>query len=246
MKRELSHDIAAGLALILWLALGWLANADGADPKPSQKPAAGAPMPDARPKSRPTYRAPKTPPTIAGPTEIAPYRLAEHSVAGDWEILWEFPEDAAVDLRQSGASLLWVAPPGKYRITADCINWDRRERAKPRITVTIGTPGPKPDPEPDPTPPTILGAVVVEESAKRTPDHALVMGPDARKLFQPEAFWVVDKDSTELDKQAYIKAATSLPTLFLIDPAGKVWYSGPLPASVDALRILVEQKKGGK
>lgn len=118
-------------------------------------------------------------------------------------------------------------------------------------------PEPEPEPEPDPTPPTELWGVVIEESDTRTPEQAAIyMSTEVRKLFEKTEFRIVDpvNDAGErVPVSAFVKpyveralAAKSLPMLFLVDAAGKVYYEGPLPATTAAmLKLVQETLKGG-
>lgn len=122
-----------------------------------------------------------------------------------------------------------------------------------RIDGPAPTPDPKPDPKPEPKPvppPVELWGFVVEESADRTPQQAIVMGsPEVRKAF-PQRFRIFDKD---LEVDALLKpyqersVGKSLPMLFLTGPDGTLFYEGPLPATVaDMLKLVAEKKGGGK
>jgi hypothetical protein len=117
------------------------------------------------------------------------------------------------------------------------------------------SPDPKPDPKPDPIPPvpvTELWAVIIEESAERTPAQGIVLAsPKVRALFPAAGgFRLVDKDSTvDSALQPYLDRAKGqkLPVCFLVAPSGFVHYEGALPATVDATVSLVDRiKKGGK
>lgn len=96
-----------------------------------------------------------------------------------------------------------------------------------------------------PTPrPTVLRAIIVEESADRTPDLAVVLASmEVRGLF--EEFRLIDPD-TPSDLQQYVDRTTSLPTLFIVDPDNKIWYEGEVPLTVQAWRSLVAEIKGDK
>ncbi len=93
--------------------------------------------------------------------------------------------------------------------------------------------------------PEVVWAVVIEESADRTPELAAVLySPEVRGLF-PE-FRLVDKDDAvepalEALKQRGI--ARGLPALFIIDPAGKVWHEGDVPLSIEQWRSVIEEVK---
>jgi len=107
-------------------------------------------------------------------------------------------------------------------------------------------PTPTPGPTPTPTPtPTELHAIVIEESAQRTPAQAIVLGSTrVRTAFK--SFQVEDKDATAASLQPYIDRAKSkgLPYLMIVNAQGQTWWEGPLPATVDdVLKVVV---KGGR
>jgi hypothetical protein len=122
--------------------------------------------------------------------------------------------------------------------------------------VRIDGPAPKPDPKPDPKPepqpkpPVELWGFVVEETADRTPQQAIVLGsPEVRKAF-PQRFRILDKDlEVDATLQTYQSRAAgkTLPMLFLTGPDGTLYYEGPLPSTVaDMLKLVAEKKGGGK
>jgi hypothetical protein len=97
-----------------------------------------------------------------------------------------------------------------------------------------------------PTPkPTELWAVVVEESADRTPEvAAMLLSPEVRGLFKQ--FRLIDKDDVLEPKEEQLKQegiARGLPTLLLVDPSGKVWWKGDVPRTVDDWRKVVAEVK---
>lgn len=112
-------------------------------------------------------------------------------------------------------------------------------------------PDPKPDPkpEPQPKPPVELWGFVVEESADRTPQQAIVLGSmDVRSQLVEKRLRVMDKDLEVEDvlKTYQARAAgKTLPMLFLTGPDGTLYYEGPLPATVDDMLKLVAETKGG-
>jgi hypothetical protein len=95
-----------------------------------------------------------------------------------------------------------------------------------------------------------LWAIVVEESAERTPAQGIVLAsPKVRALFPAAGgFRLVDKDSkVDAALQPYVDRAKGqkLPVCFLVAPTGQVYYEGALPATVDAMTALVAKIKGG-
>lgn len=111
-------------------------------------------------------------------------------------------------------------------------------------------PDPKPDPKPDPLPvPTVLWGIVVEETAKRTAEQAVVMAsPKTRAVFDAGNFRPVDKDLVvSPDLKPYVERAgkQALPVLFVVDDKGKVYFEGPLPATVADLETLVAKLRKG-
>ncbi len=124
-------------------------------------------------------------------------------------------------------------------------------------------PDPKPDPKPDPDPlpvPTELWCIVIEESAKRTPQQGIVLAsPKVRslfpaaggfRLFDPKNDKGEDNPAPEELKLYVARVETGTlakPVCFLVDPKGQVYYEGTLPPTVDAMTVLVDKiKKGGK
>jgi hypothetical protein len=123
-----------------------------------------------------------------------------------------------------------------------------------RYTLTLdGTPGPQPEPDPQPDPkpdpppvPTELWAILVEESAERTPAQSIVLGsPEVRGLF-PGRFRILDKD-IKSNLQTYIDRSKGkqLPVLFLVDKGGTIYYEGALPPTVAEMVALVKKYKPG-
>lgn len=117
-------------------------------------------------------------------------------------------------------------------------------------------PDPDPDPDPEPLPPSELWAFVIEESANRTPEQAIVIAsPEIRSMFSEGCFRVVDPlvDGAQVPVSADVKPYAERavlqkekwPMLFLVDTDGKVRYEGPLPATVEEMKTLVETHKQG-
>lgn len=91
-------------------------------------------------------------------------------------------------------------------------------------------------------------AIVVEESADRTPAHAaVILSPEVRGLVK--SFRVIDDDQkVSPDLQPYLDAAKTkpLPVLYLVRPSGRIAYEGPLPPDVPATKALVQKFQGVK
>lgn len=109
---------------------------------------------------------------------------------------------------------------------------------------------PKPEPKPEPLPvPTTLWGIVVEESSKQVPEQAIVLtSPRVRALFTNQPLRVIDKDTEvapALQPYADRAKGKALPMLFLVDDKGTIYYEGPLPATVEAMIDLYNEKKGG-
>jgi len=130
----------------------------------------------------------------------------------------------------------------------------------PSMSAAPG-PGPNPNPDPDPPPPppppppvpAELWGIVVEESAERTPQQAIVIAsPVVRALFDKGEFRVVDDDmEVESAIKPYIERAKGklLPQFYVVDAKGTIFYEGPLPATVADMQKLVaglKAKGGGK
>lgn len=96
---------------------------------------------------------------IEGDLKPAPYRLVELKCVGAVDgaaYIWDiFPEDK-VDAREVGGKLLFVAPPGEYRVKCRAFTFSggKLSADTARVTVVIGTPTPDPNPPKPPDPPT--------------------------------------------------------------------------------------------
>lgn len=91
-------------------------------------------------------------------------------------------------------------------------------------------------------------AIVVEESADRTPAQAaVILSQEVRGMVQ--SFRVIDDDQkVPPDLQPYLDAAKTkpLPVLYLVRPSGRIAYEGPLPPDVPATKALVQKFQGAK
>lgn len=116
-------------------------------------------------------------------------------------------------------------------------------------------PNPKPDPKPDPKPapppvPTELWAIIVEETAQRTPQQAIVLAsPKVRAMFKGVRVCdpVPGPVPNELKPYTDRVDAANLkkPVLFLTDLKGTIFFEGPLPETIPAVEALVDRIKKG-
>lgn len=106
---------------------------------------------------------------ITGETVVAPYRLVELSANGadaDAALLWDvYPEELA-DIREVNGRLIFVAPPGVYKVKLRTVKGKVVDTARATVTIT-GTPiPPEPiPPNPTPTPDSRFGLVGVSKAA---------------------------------------------------------------------------------
>ena len=113
-------------------------------------------------------------------------------------------------------------------------------------------PDPKPTPQPDPTPTPAkkIYAVIVEETAERSPlVAAVVLSPKVRAMFEADAFRLVDDDpqvSDELKPFIERSRGKPLPQLYLMDEKGEVRFEGRLPGHVEEMCLLVAKHRGAR
>ncbi len=95
---------------------------------------------------------------ITGTLQTPAYRLvrltAEGAPAGS-ALVWDVTPEEVVDVEEAGGKLLFVGPPGRYRVKcrAFTLKDGKLTSEVARAEVTIGTPGPTPPPDPTPPPP---------------------------------------------------------------------------------------------
>ena len=93
---------------------------------------------------------------IAGPEQMPAYKMIDHSLPNP--AVWEIKPETGVDMRQAqdGKSITWVAPPGKYQISAIIVKIDFEQKSwtiqKASKEVVIAGPNPPLPPDPDPQP----------------------------------------------------------------------------------------------
>jgi hypothetical protein len=127
---------------------------------------------------------------IDAPDQVAPYKLVDAKINGDWEsAIWELAPEGKADLRiaADGKSLIFVAPPGDYTLRAVVVNFTAKKLAQGKRAITIGDPKPPTPPEPPepPLPPSPAAAAkqLAIDAAKKLPQGAELVA-DAAKLAQ--------------------------------------------------------------
>jgi len=101
-----------------------------------------------------------------------------------------------------------------------------------------------PVPTPTPEPGEGLTVVIVEESSLTTPAQEAVLTGPWRAWCRENGYRVrrIEKDSTAVDAQPFIKNASDLPYVFFVSDSGDRYESCPLPSAAD---MLTRCKKWG-
>jgi hypothetical protein len=121
---------------------------------------------------------------IVGPSTALPYTLVELQAEGDLTgaaVLWDVSPDDLADVRElPGGKMIFVGPPGTYRVKCTVVRLKDGQTVadRQRFVVVIGTPGPPPvppgpnppGPSPGPVPIPVDGfrVLIVEDAAKRS------------------------------------------------------------------------------
>lgn len=168
-------------------------------------------------------------------------------------------------LKDTKTAVVIASKPGRYRLLAVTAAGDEvSEIAETVVVVGNAPPVPvppddgktDPTPEPKPVEPAKLVVVVVDETADRATAlrGKLLFDPTLAARFQDKGHvWrVIDKDVVGADGKPpadvtrFLKLAAekAYPTFYLVDPAGKVRGSGPVPAKVTDFLDAVK-KAGG-
>lgn len=96
---------------------------------------------------------------IVGPTKVDAYKLIElapDSDVTDCGLIWDIENEDVVDVKEYGSRLVFVAPPGVYKVKLRVVSFKDKSITTSRTTVTIGGSPTPPDP-PSPTDPlTVL------------------------------------------------------------------------------------------
>lgn len=166
------------------------------------------------------------------------------------DIKWFVPENpglVVMEYGKHGGKITDITviglQPGTYRIKAiGALNGKLSPVAVCTVTVPGAPTPPTPGPGPTPTPTASkLWIVTLDDATKRTPGAMTVLGA--------ESFWASlsakgDKfsklDITDPKAQAFSKYSSTTPAMVVMNQTdGTVLWSGPLPATVDALSTLL-------
>ena len=146
-----------------------------------------------------------------------------------------------MEAQQSGPCELIVIPKGGTE----------KDVVRRLIDSQVGPrPPPIPDPKPQPKPEPLAGvawAVILEESAQRTPEIAAVLGDLKywQGLKAKGIDWrVYDKDSPDAKSKGFLEfaAPVGLPALLLMDATGKVLRGVKLPATTAGVDAILGAK----
>jgi hypothetical protein len=200
-------------------------------------------------------------------------RLSAEGAAAGSALVWDVsPEDAA-DVEEVNGRLLFVGPPGTYKIKLRTLRLKDGATIleSARATVVIGgvPPGPDPDPGPDPKPnpapipaaglhvlivyesaevgklPAAQEAILYAQSIRDYLNAKCPVGPDNKT----KEWRIWDKDvatagESKLWQEALKRPRASVPWIIVSNPAKGGGFEGPLPANVaDTLTLL--KKYGG-
>jgi len=182
------------------------------------------------------------------PAEPTPVKWAPYPPAGEQAGWFVWLQDASTWVIKIARPIKPQPPPDKPQFDEAIYDLVKR-----------GGPVPPPPPPPPPPPvPTELWAIIIEESAERTPQQAIVLAsPKVRAMFKGWRLFDPMKSPTEpnpvpVELQPYVdrvnnpEAHLSKPVLFLTEPKGTVYFEGPLPETIPAIEALVGKiKKGG-
>jgi hypothetical protein len=112
----------------------------------------------------------------------------------------------------------------------------------------IPTPGPTPNPTPGPVVKTATRAMIVMESADRTPEQARLIQQIRNSKAVSAKVTILDPQAEDQDNQTakavvaalQLLGSKPLPRVFGLTDAGSLVCDGELPESLDALRALLE------
>ena len=158
------------------------------------------------------------------------------------------PSSALRDQRTTYA----VAPrPGRYRVRAiTCVEGELSEWASSTVVIEETAGRERAAARSGP-----MWVVVIEETARRTPEQAAVLADAGVARYVREKGWrvrVADRDARDSRRQApadlkpYVERARGkrLPYLFVVDAEGHARHEGPLPAGAAGL-LEILKKVGG-
>lgn len=190
---------------------------------------------------------------IAGPIQAPAYTVVKLTASGadaKAGLIWDItPAEKVSEADSPEGVFQFVAPPGNYAVSllAVTVGPDGKVVIKRTKTlVQIGDPTPPPPPQPPPTPPPppppppppgqkVAWAILVEESAERTPAIGAVIGNVtgwAGLQAKGIKHLVVDKDDPAAAASGYVAAAQKaggLPALLLLGTDGLFLRAVKLP-----------------
>lgn len=205
---------------------------------------------------------------ITGPDKVPQYRLVRLTAVGAPDksaLIWDIDREESADVQESGSGILFVGPPGVYKVKLRVITFDGSkvtvDTARHTVTVEGPTPPPvPPDPEPgpgpgpDPKPPTSqkLHVTVIYDSTSADVKAAeLLRSVTLRKVLDQAGhkLRLYDRSSQVLvDRKLKGRAdAAGYPCIIIQSNDGKVWpddKAQKLPATEADLLALVK-KCGG-
>lgn len=177
--------------------------------------------------------------------------------------LFEVSPTPAWERQNSDYEYEFTGKPGIYTVVAtygDVVEGRLKLRKLRSSTVIVGeTPPPQPpplppNPDPTPIPPApVQGpgwAIIVEETANRTTQQAIVLSPSATWKAAIEAkghHWrIYDKDESDPIKKGFVVAATKvgLPALLVVSNTGKLIDTVPLPSSSEGIEAAMKKATG--
>jgi len=194
---------------------------------------------------------------VVGIRPNLPFRLqGKNGIAifarSDIEVLHQ----AVITVNSDGTVIMTIQYPAADGIWMDSVVYELKRKDSPTPNPNPN-PNPTPNPNPNPLPPSVLWAVVVEETADQTPEQALVINSTKlRSLFPEDHFKVVDplvngvRVPVSSDLTPFVDRAMLLkdkwPMLFLSSPTGDVYYEGPVPnTEVEFESLVAKYMKGG-
>lgn len=195
------------------------------------------------------------PSLIEAPPQVAPYKLIDAKISGDWEsAIWSVEPEASVDQRVSGDGkmLTFVAPPGCYTVRCVAVNFTDKKLSQAKTVVVIGegvTP-PVPPVPPVPTPDKPVALYLIYESKDLTPATTAVRDALPWKAAADKAGirWLCfdqDEGAKKFPEATKRAKAVGLPAVVLLDAKG-VPDVAKAPATPAAMEALVASKVAAK
>jgi hypothetical protein len=197
---------------------------------------------------------------IGGDLKVEPYHLVELTAEGAASgagLIWDVYPDDSPDIRQYGSKLVFVAPPGVYKVKLSVVTYDPKTMAisiaTTRETVTIGTPTPPVPPMP-PTPTDPLTSSLQAAYAKDTDTDKAASLAFLQNVYKGAAAQaMVRPETTNAGFVAWLKTAVEAPNVGLTPTQVKnlrtaigaelqsAW--GPTTAPLTAVQAATELNK---